>query len=129
MMFSASVPTPKDIFHPAKMLLAPSLREASGRVVAEAMLNGVPPLVSDRGGLAETANGSGFVLPLPADLDLKRTIPVEAPAVQPWIDVITRLEDDADFYAAECAKAKSASRRYLRSELAPQYLEFFEKIA
>ena len=54
-MISASVPLPKDIFAPTRVLLVPSLREPGARVVAEALLNGVPPLVSDRGGLPKCA--------------------------------------------------------------------------
>ena len=50
-MISRSVPQPKDIFAPTRLLLVPSVREAGARVVAEALLNGVPPIVSDRGGL------------------------------------------------------------------------------
>ncbi|HTB15960.1 MAG TPA: glycosyltransferase [Bryobacteraceae bacterium] len=129
LMFSPAVPKPKDIFVPAKTLLAPSLIEASGRVVVEALLNGVPPLVSDRGGLAEAANGGGFVLPLPQDLDVRCTRPVEASAVEPWIEAIVRLEDNVDFYARESQRAREASRAYLREELAPRYAEFFRKVA
>lgn len=128
-MFSPAVPKPKDIYVPAKMLLAPSLVEASGRVVAEALLNGIPPLVSDRGGLAEAANGAGFVLPLPADLDMKAIRPVDAIAVEPWIEAIVKLEDDQEFYAREAQRAKEASRIYLREELAPRYADFFRKAA
>jgi glycosyltransferase involved in cell wall biosynthesis len=47
---SPPVPQPKDIYTPARALLVPSLwQEAAGRVVPEALLNGVPPIVSDRG--------------------------------------------------------------------------------
>jgi glycosyltransferase involved in cell wall biosynthesis len=129
LMFSPAVPKPKDIYVPAKTLVAPSLTEAFGRVVVEALLNGVPPLVSDRGGLAEAANGAGFVLPLPKDLDIKATRPVEAAAVEPWIETIVKLEDDPDFYASEVQRAKEASRAYLRETLAPQYADFFRKVA
>ncbi len=129
LMFAAAVPTPKDIFLPAKTLLAPSLMEAFGRVVAEALLNGVPPIVSDRGGLAEAANGAGFVLPLPADLDISTVKPVSAGAVEPWIETIIKLEDDPEFYAREAQRAKAASRAYVREELVPRYVEFFRTVA
>ncbi len=128
-MFSPSVPKPKDIFVPAKMLLVPSLIEASGRVAAEALLNGVPPLVSDRGGLAETLNGAGFVLPLPPYLKPHPPIAVPKEAVEPWIEAIVRLEDDAAFYEEACKKAKEASRIYLRENLAPRYADFFKSLA
>jgi len=129
LMFSPAVPKPKDIYVPAKTLLAPSLLEAAGRVVVEALLNGVPPLVSDRGGLAESANGAGFVLPVPKDLDLKCRQPVAAEAVEPWVETIVRLEDDADLYAREAERAREAGKIYLHEQLAPRYAEFFRKIA
>jgi glycosyltransferase involved in cell wall biosynthesis len=129
LMFSPAVPKPKDIFTPAKTLLAPSLVEAFGRVVVEALLNGVPPLVSDRGGLAEAANGAGFVLPLPADLDPRSPRPVHAAAVEPWIDTIVKLEDDADFYALQSERAKESAKAFLREHLAPRYANFFRKVA
>jgi glycosyltransferase involved in cell wall biosynthesis len=127
-MFSPAVPKPKDIYLPTKMLIAPSLIEASGRVVAEALLNGIPPLVSDRGGLAEAANGAGFVLPLPKDLDPSSTRPPDAHAAEPWIEAIVKLEDDQEFYAREAQRAKEASRVYLREELAPRYAGFFKQV-
>jgi glycosyltransferase involved in cell wall biosynthesis len=128
-MFSAAVPKPKDIYVPAKTLIAPSLMEASGRVVAEALLNGVPPLVSDRGGLPEQVNGAGFVLPLPRELDPRYAQPVAAAAVEPWIETIVKLEDDPDLYAREAERARQSSRIYLREELTPRYAEFFRKVA
>jgi glycosyltransferase involved in cell wall biosynthesis len=124
-MISSSVPTPKDIFTAAKLLLAPSLMEPSGRVVAEALMNGVPPLVSDRGGLAESANGAGFVIPIPQDLNIQTVRAVTAEEVAPWVERIIQLEDDAEQYAREAQKAKEASRVYLRENLAPRYVKVF----
>ena len=48
-----------------KGLLMPShWQEAFGRLPLEAMANGVPVIVSDRGALPETVNGAALVLPL-----------------------------------------------------------------
>ena len=52
---------PLEIYLATRALPAPSLwREPAGRVAAEAMPNGIPPLVSDRGRLPETCNGAGL---------------------------------------------------------------------
>jgi glycosyltransferase involved in cell wall biosynthesis len=57
------------IYAGTRALLAPSLwQEPAGRVAAEALLNGIPPQVSDRGGLRETCNGAGFYLPIPPEI-------------------------------------------------------------
>lgn len=128
-MFSPVVPRPRDIFQPTRVLLVPSVGpESSGRVVAEALANGIPPLVSERGGLAESCNGAGFVLPLPADLTLDTAVPVGPEAVAPWVDMIARLCADESFYARESAKALAAGVIYRRAALAPRYVAFFESL-
>jgi glycosyltransferase involved in cell wall biosynthesis len=127
-MIAGAVPKPRDIFTNTRALLVPSAwEEPSGRVVAEALMNGVPPLVSDRGGLAESCNGAGFVLPLPADFTVKTRRPVPASAVEPWIEPIAKLAFDDEFYTDAVEKTRQAARMYAREELAPRYVDFFIK--
>jgi glycosyltransferase involved in cell wall biosynthesis len=129
LMFSPAMAQPKEIYVPAKTLLAPSLwQEAAGRVAAEALLNGIPPLVSDRGGLAETCNGAGFYLPIPPGITPNQPVPVAVEVVEPWLDLIERLEDDAEFYRAESERALEASAIYRPENLAPRYVEYFRGI-
>ena len=128
-MIGGSVPKPRDIFTNTRVLLVPSVwEEPSGRVVAEALVNGVPPLVSDRGGLTESCNGAGFVLPLPPDLTMDVRRPVAATAVEPWIEVIERLAFDEPFYQQAVAAALSAASMYARESLAPRYVDFFKQV-
>jgi glycosyltransferase involved in cell wall biosynthesis len=127
-MIAGAVPKPRDIFTNTRVLLVPSVwEEPSGRVVAEALVNGVPPLVSDRGGLAESCNGAGFVLPLPPDLNERSRRPVSAAAVEPWVEAIVKLAFDEPFYQDAVEKTKQAARMYAREELAPRYVDFFIK--
>lgn len=50
----------------ARVLIAPSLWwESSGRVLAEAMLNGIPALITNRGGMPEMIDDAGIVFDLP----------------------------------------------------------------
>ena len=128
-MFSPAVPRPRDIFVATRALLVPSVwEEPSGRVAAEALVNGVPPIASDRGGLPENCRGAGFVLPLPAELTMQTRVPVAPAAVQPWLSVIERLADDADFYETASRRAREAGRYYHPEMLAPRYVEFFERV-
>jgi glycosyltransferase involved in cell wall biosynthesis len=128
MMIAGAVPKPRDIFTNTRALLVPSAwEEPSGRVVAEALVNGVPPLVSDRGGLAESCNGAGFVLPLPSDFTVMTRHPVPASAVEPWIEPIAKLAFDDAFYNDAVEKTRQASRMYAREELSPRYVDFFVK--
>lgn len=125
-MIAGAVPKPRDIFENTRVLLVPSVwEEPSGRVVAEALVNHVPPLVSDRGGLAESCNGAGFVLPLPASLTAETRRPVSAEAVEPWIEPIVKLAFDEQFYQDAVERTRQAARMYAREELAPRYVDFF----
>ena len=128
-MFSPSVPQPKDIYAPTRILVAPSLcNEAGGRVVAEALMNGIPPLVSDRGALSEYAGGAGFTFHVPEEITPATRKPVPVAVVQPWIETIVRLFDDENFYRAECEKARNAAKRFSPEVLAPEYVKYFLKI-
>ncbi|MBL8178915.1 MAG: glycosyltransferase family 4 protein [Bryobacterales bacterium] len=125
-MISPPVPTPRDIFANTRILLVPSVwEEPSGRVAAEALVNSVPPIVSNRGGLEESCNGAGFVLPLPDDLTIHTRKPVSPQAVQPWLDAIVQLCFDENEYQRQAAKARQASSLYLRENLTPRYAAFF----
>jgi len=129
MMIAGAVPKPRDIFTNTRVLLVPSVwEEPSGRVVAEALVNAVPPLVSDRGGLAESANGAGFVLPLPPELTTATRRPVSASAVEPWIEAIVKLAFDEPYYQEAVAKTRVAAKMYDRDVLARQYVDFFSRV-
>jgi glycosyltransferase involved in cell wall biosynthesis len=116
-MISPPVPLPKDIFAPTRVLVVPSLQEPGARVVAEALLNGVPPIVSNRGGLAEMCNGAGRVLPVDDEA-----------AIDAWIEAIVPLMDDEDLYRSESARARVASTAYDRDALRPRYDAFFRAV-
>lgn len=116
-MISAGVPRPRDIFAATRVLLVPSIREAGARVVAEALMNGVPPLVSDRGGLPEMCGGAGRVLPVATDGD-----------VALWMDALVALMDDEGLFAAQSQKARGAGARYAREALRPQYDAVFRQV-
>ncbi len=129
LMMSPPLAQPKEIYAATRTLLAPSLgEEAAGRVAAEALLNGVPPLVSDRGGLEETCNGAGFCLSIPPEVTPGYPCPVAANVVEPWIELIVKLEDDREFYAQESEKARLAGQIYHPSQLLPRYVEYFEQV-
>jgi glycosyltransferase involved in cell wall biosynthesis len=129
LMLSPPVAQPKEIYAGTRVLLAPSLwNEPAGRVAAEALLNGIPPVVSDRGGLPEICQGAGFTLHVPPEVTPSTSRPVEPEVVQPWIDLIARLEDDEDFYQRHSSLARQASEVYLPDRLVPRYLEFFQSV-
>jgi glycosyltransferase involved in cell wall biosynthesis len=129
LMLSPPMSQPKEIYAATRVLLAPSLwQEPAGRVAAEALLNGIPPLVSDRGGLAEVRNGAGFTLPIPPEFTPRLALPVDPEAVTPWIDLIARLEDDEAFYQEQSGRARQAGQLYHPDQLKPRYLELFRSV-
>ena len=127
-MFSPAVATSRDLYLPTRILAVPSLADAAPRVIPEALLNGIPPLVSDRGGLSEYAGDAGFTFSISGDITPAMRKPVAAQVVQPWIDAVIRLFDDEDLYRAECEKAKNAAKRFSPEVLAPQYVKYFLEI-
>ena len=118
---------PRDIYAITKLLLVPSVMlEPFGRVAAEAMVNGIPPLVSDRGGLPETVGAGGIVLPIPAWLaDKPDRLPTDA-EMAPWFDAIIRLWDDPAAYARASAAARAAAATlYDETTQRRRYLDYF----
>jgi glycosyltransferase involved in cell wall biosynthesis len=127
LMMSPSMAQPKEIYAATRTLVVPSFwQEASGRVVAEAMINGIPPLVSDRGGLPESCNGAGFTFPIPPSVTVSHPLPVEAELVEAWLDIVFRLEGDEEFYRQESERALEAGKMYRPEALTPRYVEYFE---
>ncbi len=129
LMVSPEVAQPRDIFQVARVLLMPSVwKEPAGRAAVEALVNGIPPIVSDRGGLPEVCGSGGFIAPLPSDLTLKSARPVQAEAVREWFELIQRLFDDENFYSTACKAALARGSCYHPDHLAPRYRNFFSTV-
>ena len=135
-MAAPAVPTPADYFALTRILLVPSVwEEPFGRVAAEAMFNGIPPLVSNRGSLphvigGDAANGGGgHVLPIPDWMSVESTrVPTEQ-EVEPWFDAVCRLWDDADFYAALAARGRRiAEDRYSEAVSRRRHVDYFTSL-
>ncbi len=128
-LVSPGVAQPKMFYAATRVLLAPSVwEEPSGRVATEALVCGIPPMVSDRGGLAEACRGAGFVLPLPEGLKVESMKPVTAEEARPWVELVVRLADDGEFYEEACARALAAGEVYRAGALAERYVEYFERV-
>jgi glycosyltransferase involved in cell wall biosynthesis len=121
---------PAEIHALTRILLMPSVfDEPFGRLAAEALLNGIPPLVSDRGGLAETVAGGGFVLPLPDWMTpTARRLP-SASDVEPWVALISQLWADRAFYQKACDTARRAGMAaFGEDRQRPRYVAWFRSI-
>ena len=120
---------PKEIYRQTKVLLVPSVwEEPAGRVIAEAMLNGIPPIITDRGGMIEVANGGAIVIPLDKRITPERTQPVSLAVAQPWIDTIIELHDRPRVLRMRYEMAKKAGGMYRPEHVTPMYEDYFGRI-
>ncbi len=120
---------PREFYAATKLLLMPSLwKESFGLVAAEAMINGIPVLASNRGTLPETIGDAGFLFDIPARYTpATRDLPTSE-EVEPWVETITRLWDDAAEYEHRSRAARERAQQWHPDRLAPIYRDFFTRI-
>ena len=117
---------PRQFYKVTRVLLAPSLwQETFGRVTAEAMINGIPVLSSNRGGLPEVVNQGGFLFDIPKAYTPDTQVMPTAEEVEPWLQTILRLWDDESFYVQACLRARVEAEKWKPERLADQYQEYF----
>lgn len=136
MMAAPPTANPAEYLALTRALLVPSVwEEPFGRVAAEAMINGIPPLVSDRGALPDvvggdaSTGGGGLVLSIPMDFTRETTKLPDPAAVQPWFDAVCRLWDDEDFYNRTSKRAAEIAReRYAEARQRAAHVDYFTQL-
>lgn len=89
----------RSVYGQTKILVVPSLwDEAFGRVVVEAMLNGIPVIASNKGYLSHTVGAGGFIIQKVED-------------IASWVDTIRSLNNPARYQELK-EKAKKAAQRF-----------------
>jgi glycosyltransferase involved in cell wall biosynthesis len=122
----ANTPDPKDFYRVSKIVLMPSLWwESFPRVAAESLINGIPVLGSNRGGIPEVLDQAGKMFEIPAQYTPESRIVATAVEVEPWIEAIVKLWDDANFYEQECARSLAAASKWHPDKLLPEFESFF----
>jgi glycosyltransferase involved in cell wall biosynthesis len=93
-----NTPDIREIYKISKIVLMPSHYESWGRVASEAMLNGIPVIVSDTPGLKENVGKGGIII------NRKETAK--------WRDEITKLMEDEKYYQkwAKAGKKRAAEQ-------------------
>jgi glycosyltransferase involved in cell wall biosynthesis len=121
---------PREFYRVTKLALMPSLwNESFGLVAAEAMINGIPVLASNRGALPEVVGEAGFLFDIPARYTPEtRNFPT-VDEVQPWIQTIIRLWDDPEFYVEASQRAHERAQIWHPRRLGPRYAEFFANVS
>ncbi len=121
----ASVPKIDEVLAQARVLLMPSIwYEGFGLIAMEAMLRGVPVIASDSGGLKESKEGTGFVVPVrPVERYLREFDETHMPKavraeqnIEPWVAALKTLVGDRAAYEAEARRSRERATRFV-SEL------------
>lgn len=113
---------PRRFYAVTRLLLVPSAwAEAYARVAVEAVVNGIPVLGSDRGGLPETLAAAGRVLPLPGWLTEHSRRPPSEAEVRPWAEAVEHLWDHPVAYSAEQARCETARAAWHPDTLVPKW--------
>jgi len=125
----AHTPNPGTFWEVTRICLLPSLWwESQPLTAVEAMLNGIPVVGTDRGGVPETLGDAGVVLPLPDRLTPATRMLPTADEVAPWVEAVIRLWDDEAFHAEHRHKAFVEARRWEPAVVGGQYSEFFRNV-
>jgi len=135
-MAAPPVPTPADYFALTRVLLVPSVwEEPFGRVAAEAMINGIPSIVGDRGALPQVVGGDfadgggGRVLPIPDWMTAETTAVPSEHEIEPWYEAVCALWDDPILYRSVAARARHiAEERYSEVVSRKQHVDYFTSL-
>jgi glycosyltransferase involved in cell wall biosynthesis len=112
-----------DFFSHVKVLLVPSLwLEGFGLVVMEAMLDEVPVIASNSGGLPEAKAGTDFVIPVrliksyePVFDDRNMPRPLLPPQdIAPWLEALRVLLEDSAVYQSQRRAHQAAASSFVR---------------
>ncbi|UXZ54259.1 TDP-N-acetylfucosamine:lipid II N-acetylfucosaminyltransferase [Halomonas sp. 7T] len=95
-----------------RVLLAPSLWwESSGRVLAEAMLNGIPAIITNRGGMPEMIDDAGIKLDFPeACYEQPYQHLLSNEELTPLVEAVTAFYDDEAHYQTYAERAARVGR-------------------
>ena len=123
--YTSNTQNAASLYAVTNVLLVPSYIEASGRVVVEAQLNGIPVITSDRGGLPETLNGGGFSLAVSGDAG-----PIAPEMISSWVELIGKLWDnDQDLYGEAVERARTSAERHRNGSVESERVSILEQIA
>lgn len=118
----------KPVYARSQVVLMPSYwHESAGMVALEALMNGIPVLASDHGGLAETLRGGAELLPIPPEQRQSSAIPPPA-VLEPWLAALSRLLRQPQAYAEAAARAQAAGAGFGNAAGVERFLAVVEEL-
>lgn len=127
--FSGPYADPKEFWGRAKIAVVPSVIEAFGRVAVEAVLNGVPVIGPNMGGVPEAMGEGGIALPIPKSMATAMDeLPSEEDAL-PWVQALVDLWFDEVRYQKAQAGAAVSAERWSEEATRARVLQYFEGVA
>ena len=90
-------------------------------VAAEAMINGIPVIASNRGALPEVIGDAGLTLDIPTQYTPETRIAPTPKEVEPWVNAIIDLWDSTERYNELSAKGQVRAKRWHPEIIAQQY--------
>ena len=117
------------VYDEAALLLVPSLgEEAAGRVMAEALLAGVPVLAMRNGGIPEVLGEGGILFDLPAALAANHLAPPDKTDLLRWSQFIQALMQKDELYARAVELALREARRHAPERRRGEVVALFERL-
>jgi glycosyltransferase involved in cell wall biosynthesis/GT2 family glycosyltransferase len=112
-----------------RVLVVPSLGHYGfDRATAEAMINGIPVVVSNRGALPEIVGDAALVIDIPSCYQSESPQVPRADDVASWVEAIVRLWDDSQFYEKISRRSVSHAQQWHPDRVTPVYVEFLRKL-
>lgn len=111
-----NTPDPREYLRVTQVMLMPSVwQESFGRVAAEAMMNGIPVIGSDRGSLPEVIGNGGVLLEIPERIRTETQLLPTEEEVEDWVSAIERLWDEASYSSSLSGRALERSENWSES--------------
>lgn len=116
----------RPVYGVTKVLLAPSLwYEAYGMVATEACMNGIPVIASTSGGLPEAVGEGGIILETPEACRKDYSVVPSAEEMQPWLDALKGMLQDAASLTSWSEKALKAAENHSLEHSTDRVMELF----